>query len=256
MSIVVRVIRKYHDKNGTLLGYTIQDTTGKRMTVYKDQLKQAVMSGQVEVVNMTLTSDGRLIGKASKEPVFKKIDSKIQREKSGCKVAELYTNGRNIPGALIDKSEYYKMHGKSPEVIKGIAEGFGFESGIIAYKQIIRGYYDNIAATESKPDLSSIKKKSFKTIKPKLLKLLSDNNVETTLTVAKGDEKYEYKISIDNLESINNEEFIQIILCLIEDAMWSDKIKSLNVDNNSLVVSCLTGINDVRKATKKVFKLT
>ena len=33
-----------------------------------EQLKAAIMNGQCEVVNMTLTSDGRLLGSASNKP--------------------------------------------------------------------------------------------------------------------------------------------------------------------------------------------
>ena len=65
----VRAIRKFHDDKGILIGYTIQDeATGQQMNVYKEQLKQAVINKQCEIVNMTLTSDGRLIGKAAPAP--------------------------------------------------------------------------------------------------------------------------------------------------------------------------------------------
>ena len=50
----VRAIRKFHDDKGILIGYTIQDeATGQKMNVYKEQLKQAVINKQCEIVNMT-----------------------------------------------------------------------------------------------------------------------------------------------------------------------------------------------------------
>ena len=104
----VRVIKKFHDEKGILLGYTIMDEQGNTRNVYKDQLKRAVASGQVDAVNMTLTSDGRLIGKASIKPAKKVNTPKL----TGCKVVEIYTNGRNIAGALINQIDNYKFSSK------------------------------------------------------------------------------------------------------------------------------------------------
>lgn len=59
----VKCIRKIRDAKGKITGYTIQNLTGETRTVDKDKLKEAVRNKQIDIVNMTLTSDNRLIDK-------------------------------------------------------------------------------------------------------------------------------------------------------------------------------------------------
>ena len=49
------------DDNDTITGYVIKLPNGKSYGIKKDDLKLRVSSGQLDVVNMTLTSDGRFI---------------------------------------------------------------------------------------------------------------------------------------------------------------------------------------------------
>ena len=249
----VRAIKKYHDSKGILLGYTIQnvDNPAEMMNVAKDALKNAIMNGQAEVVNMTLTSDGRLIGKAAPEP--KKKASTVNSW--GCKLMEIYTNSKNISGGLIDQTENYKMQGKTPVELNGLQLGWGFEPGTDIDSRVKNGTYDNVKIVDGKPEMEGTKRKSFKSVKPKLIKILEKNGVKTTISVSKGDEKYEYRVTIDNYDNISNDEAIQIILCLIEDAMITARIKPLYIDEDTVFVNNTTGINDVRKAAKEVFKV-
>ena len=243
----VRAVRKFHNDKGILIGYTIQDeATGQQMNVYKEQLKQAVINKQCEIVNMTLTSDGRLIGKAAPTP------KKRETKKWGCNLLEVYTNGKRISGGLVDQTENYKMQGKIPKGLKGLQLGYGFEPGTDIDSRIKNGTYDNVRIVDGKPIMEGTKRKSFKTVKPKLMKILADNEVKTTYSVSKGDDKYEYRIVIDNYNCIDNDEAIQIILCLIEDAVITAKLKPLYIDEDSVFVKCMTGINDVRKALKEI----
>lgn len=243
----VRAIKKFHDDKGILIGYTIQDeATGQQMNVYKEQLKQAVINKQCEIVNMTLTSDGRLIGKAAPAP------KKRETKKWGCNLLEVYTNGKNISGGLVDQTENYKMQGKMPKGLRGLQLGYGFEPGTDINSRIQNGTYDNVRIIDGKPSMEGTKRKSFKTVKPKLMKILADNEVKTTYSVSKGDDKYEYRIVIDNYDDIDNDEAIQIILCLIEDAVITAKLKPLYIDEDSVFVQCMTGINDVRKALRDI----
>lgn len=243
----VRAIRKFHDDKGILIGYTIQDeATGQQMNVYKEQLKQAVINKQCEIVNMTLTSDGRLIGKAAPAP------KKRETKKWGCNLLEIYTNGKHISGGLVDQTENYKMQGKMPKGLKGLQLGYGFEPGTDITSRIKNGTYDNVRIVDGKPSMEGTKRKSFKTVKPKLMKMLTDNEIITTYSVSKGDDKYEYRIVIDNYDGIDNDGAIQIILCLIEDAVITAKLKPLYIDEDSVFVQCMTGINDVRKALKEI----
>ena len=99
----VRVIRKYKDpKTELLVGYTIQDmSNGNTMNVYKDQLKQAIKAGQVDCVNMTMTSDGRLIGKAYKEPVRPRTNTPAQPVAPQAPVEDTKNNTSELTSAPV-----------------------------------------------------------------------------------------------------------------------------------------------------------
>lgn len=62
----VKCIRKIRDAKGKITGYTIQSSTGETKNVDKDKLKEAVRNKKLDIVNMTLTSDNRLIDKKIK----------------------------------------------------------------------------------------------------------------------------------------------------------------------------------------------
>ena len=144
------------------------------------------------------------------------------------------------------------MQGKTPKGLKGLQLGYGFEPGTDINSRIKNGTYDNVKIVDGKPSMEGTKRKSFKAVKPKLMKMLADNGVKTTYSVSKGDDKYEYRIVIDNYDGIDNDEAIQVILCLIEDAVITAKLKPLYIDEDSVFVQCMTGINDVRKALKDI----
>ena len=247
----VRAIRKFHDAKGILLGYTIKDeATGQEMNIHKDQLKNAVINKQCEVVNMTLTSDGRLIGKAAP-----KAKSKATKNKMGINLLEVYTNGRNIVAGLVDSLEFHKLEGVTPEEFKGVQLGCSFEAWSDISSMIKSNSYDNVKIVDGKPDMSNVKRKSFKSIKPRLLKLLDAHGIDIKLSVEKGNAKNEYNIIIDNYDSIDAATAVQIIMCLIEDAMITHKLTNVIItDENVVSVQCYTGINDVRKAIKSVNK--
>ena len=54
-------VEKYKDKNGNIIGYKLQDNNGVQLKFDADQVKKAIFLKQLEVINLKLTSDGRLI---------------------------------------------------------------------------------------------------------------------------------------------------------------------------------------------------
>ena len=48
-------------KNNRIYGYRLQDSQGNTKDVYADQLKTAIKNQQITIINLTLTSDNRLI---------------------------------------------------------------------------------------------------------------------------------------------------------------------------------------------------
>lgn len=64
-----KCLHKYRDKNSNIIGYGLIDIQGKPYKVSSNDLKQAIKQGRVQVVNLTLTADNRLIdGATMKEP--------------------------------------------------------------------------------------------------------------------------------------------------------------------------------------------
>jgi len=58
--IQVTCIQKFK-KSNKIYGYRLQDSQGNTKDVYADQLKQAIKNEQITILNLTLTSDNRLI---------------------------------------------------------------------------------------------------------------------------------------------------------------------------------------------------
>ena len=61
----LKCLHKYRDKNSNIIGYGLIDIQGKPYKVSSNDLKQAIKQGRVQVVNLTLTVDNRLIDGAS-----------------------------------------------------------------------------------------------------------------------------------------------------------------------------------------------
>ena len=59
--IQAKCIEKFRDKHNQIYGYRLQDTQGNLKDVTSDQLKQAIKNKQINIINLTLTSDNRLI---------------------------------------------------------------------------------------------------------------------------------------------------------------------------------------------------
>lgn len=71
--ITVKCIQKFRNKNNQITGYKLQDCTGAVKDVTPEQLKNAIRSNSVSVVNLKLTSDGKLIDSA-KESITDDIE--------------------------------------------------------------------------------------------------------------------------------------------------------------------------------------
>ena len=61
--IQAKCIEKIRNKNNVIEKYTLQDKTGETITVTSKQLKEAIRSGKIEIVNLQLTANGRLMDK-------------------------------------------------------------------------------------------------------------------------------------------------------------------------------------------------
>lgn len=62
--LTVMCTAKLRDVKGKIRGYKLKDVENKCYKVTAERLKRGILEGNVECVNLTLTSDGRLVDKA------------------------------------------------------------------------------------------------------------------------------------------------------------------------------------------------
>ena len=78
-----KCIEKIRDKNNLITAYKLQDTQGNNTTISAQQLKQAIKANQINIVNLKLTSDNRLIDiqlKLNEQTKQNKTSITIKRE--------------------------------------------------------------------------------------------------------------------------------------------------------------------------------
>lgn len=76
--ILATCIQKFRDKNNIIIGYRLQDSNGAVIDVEPQKLKAVILSGQLEVSNLKLTSDGRLIDKRESTVIDKKENKQLE----------------------------------------------------------------------------------------------------------------------------------------------------------------------------------
>lgn len=79
--VIARAIRKiyathYEEPTKNVIGYTLEDEGGNLLDVRKEELKQAIKDRKIEVINITLTSNNRLVFK-DLEKISNKQSSKF-----------------------------------------------------------------------------------------------------------------------------------------------------------------------------------
>ena len=59
--IIVKCIEKVRDKNNVITDYILEDCNGMKQTLSSDQVKGMIKNGWLNILNLKLTSDGKLI---------------------------------------------------------------------------------------------------------------------------------------------------------------------------------------------------
>ena len=74
-------LQKFRNKNNQIIGYRLQDRNGNTLDVKSEYLKQAIRNKQINILNLTLTSDNKLIDKAYKPQKQQKSNLKDKMDK-------------------------------------------------------------------------------------------------------------------------------------------------------------------------------
>lgn len=257
----VRAIKKYRDTKGNLIGYLIQEVgTTNQMQVQKDALKDAVKRGVCEIVNMTLTSDGRLIGHAAKEPV-KRV--RAVEQSLAYVLCQVFTSGgKPVMGLAIgSNSDAVARILGSMDVKKAVGEIKKLESKDIDFvlrdelqEKIKAGVYRNIPVSSgAKVSLAQcgVVNKKFETQLKSLTDLIDKSGGITALDVVAVDKTtYTVKISAN----ASNRKVAKAAIAIVCNAIMEEKIKVEGYSEADMTVTakCLTGVKDLRKALKAV----
>lgn len=86
---MIRCISKHRDKNGIIIGYTLEDTeTHKRVNMLSSELKTNIKENRIRVSNLKLTTDNRLIDYDDTQ------DINIEKQRRQ-RLVQSYSNGNN-----------------------------------------------------------------------------------------------------------------------------------------------------------------
>lgn len=70
--IQAKCIQKFRDAKNKIYGYRLIDLAGQTQDVTPDDLKRAIHNKQISIINLTLTSDGRLVDKSPEKQLENK----------------------------------------------------------------------------------------------------------------------------------------------------------------------------------------
>ena len=106
--LTVTCIQKFRDRHNQIYAYRLQDFQGNTRDVYSDQLKQAIRNNKINIVNLTLTSDNRLVSTTPTQSKTSKISNEqLQSMLTKAKLLGLHTE--EIPTACDHKCYLISM---------------------------------------------------------------------------------------------------------------------------------------------------
>lgn len=110
--LTVKCIKEVKDNNGTVVGYTLQDSNNQQMTVKKEALKAAIQANKITVTNIKVNeqNDLAMIQQNQKQPQnnnSNKISRMKQLVEQLNKAAEVYEQGKD---EIMSNFEYDKLY--------------------------------------------------------------------------------------------------------------------------------------------------
>lgn len=148
--ITVKCIEKFRNTSGQIIGYRLQDINGQTQESSADNLKKAIKNNQVHVVNLTLTSDNRLIDTNEKQLQSKALGKPMAQDDICVKCAKAMIY---IDKELMDMGDNFSEIVENVSITAGInIDTFGMTENqlekafITAYIKIAREKPETIAS--------------------------------------------------------------------------------------------------------------
>ena len=161
--IQAKCIQKFRNKQNQIIGYRLQDLNGQIQDVTPDNLKNAIKNKQIHIVNLTLTSDNRLVDTTEKQ-----LQAKILG-----KAPVIHSNNKysDVAKALVLLDKELLCMGDS---YREVVENRAFDAGDDLQLWDLNEYYEKPEYKDCKDDNEILDKILYKTY----VKLLNNRPIK------------------------------------------------------------------------------
>ena len=157
--LVAKCIEKIRDKNGKIIKYRLQDKTGSQTELEAKLVKKFILESQMDIVNLQVTSDGRLVDKSEDNSKYNSPEEKEQYLNSIANKAIEFIVPilKEFPDARKEKIELTSNDGKlaylsfEEKSLKVIRETIRQER-LSAIKIVVYNYEEHLAGREDEED--------------------------------------------------------------------------------------------------------
>ena len=157
--LVAKCIEKIRDKNGKIVKYRLQDKTGSQTELEAKLVKKFILESQMDIVNLQVTADGRLVDKTEDNSQYKSAEEKEQYLNTVANKAIEFIVPilKEFPDARSEKIELTSTDGKlvylssEEKSLKIIRETIRQER-LSAIKIVVFNYEGRLAGGDSEDD--------------------------------------------------------------------------------------------------------
>lgn len=253
MAIDVTVVKKFHDGKGQLIGYRIVDCNNTPKDVRKEALKAAVVNGQVTVNNMTLTKDGRFIGRAMN--AYTPATASAATRQLPYDVVEIYNLGKDIIGVMVNEQRFVESGNVDiSHRYTHVPRYMNFLNGERFKEMLKSGMVSNVKIADGKLVLGeNVKKKQFKAVVDKMMKVIFEEcHTGLVVTVTKSEDKsdkygYIVEVACGARDDVTMNAISVMLYYLIKENKQQFK---RYLGWNRMEFKCITGIKDARDTFK------
>lgn len=220
--ITAKCVEKVRDKNDRIVSYILVDTQGNKTIMESDELKNQMFNNIIEVVNLKLTSDGRLIDKSEDEPQ----SNRVVRNATGdeliefCRFMQLEAELHDI-SIMNVKSDYITINENRVQLTHWKTARYDIGSG-----NIIRALTVNGVGQDNGYNLVEIDQKKYTELKELVVGVACNINKEVRYNDTLCDYTIYIRESIDGKPTITPrtqemEENINKVIDAIEYSLYS-----------------------------------
>lgn len=128
--IQAKCIEKFRDKSNKIIGYKLVDLNNKTQDFTPEVLKNAIVSKKIHVVNLTLTSDGRLMSTSDKSLPYEEEKKTIKKEQKAVKTVENVQVSDLAKAFTLLEWSYIDLGDDIEEVVNYMCEAAGINENV------------------------------------------------------------------------------------------------------------------------------